>query len=100
MLLCVGLVAAVLCTFLMASREPVYQGKKLSAWLEDVPTTAHGPIPGYYGWRYDAAAENAIKQIGTNAIPFLLQEIHTKDAPWTKLLMRLAAKQSHFKVAF
>src|SRR6266446_6524210 len=100
MLLIVGLVAAVVRTFLVASHEPVYQGEKLSAWLEDVPTTAYGPAHGYDGWRYEAAAENAIKHTGTNAIPFLLQEIHTKDAPWTKLLMRLAVKQSHFNVAF
>jgi HEAT repeat protein len=102
MLLIVGLVAAVLRTFLVASHEPVYEGKKLSAWLEDMQPvifyayTVYPNAGGVAGER----AENAIREIGTNGIPRLLREIHTKELPWKKLLVRLAAKQSHFKVAF
>ena len=86
----------------MASREPVYQGKKLSAWLEDMQPPifyAYTVYPNAGGVAGESA-ENAIREIGTNGIPLLLRAIHTKEFPLKKLLMRLAAKQSHFKVAF
>ncbi len=106
MLLIVGLVAAVLRTFLVASHEPVYEGKKLSAWLEDMqpPTSSVFAFLVYpNGVPISAAGEsaaNAIREIGTNAIPLLLREIHTKEFPLKKLLIRLAAKQPIFQLDF
>lgn len=50
--------------FLQASDEPSYQGKTLREWMRGHPTNY---IP-------------AIQAMGTNAIPFLLQELQTEDS--------------------
>ncbi len=47
-------------------KEPVYQGKPLSSWVDKV-----GQIERYNGAPEDAVA--AIRAIGSNAVPFLLE---------------------------
>ena len=47
-------------------KEPVYQGKSLSSWVDRV-----GQIERYNGAPEDAVA--AIRAIGSNAVPFLLE---------------------------
>src|SRR6266478_2350723 len=64
---------------LLRPREPVYQAKPLSAWLEQ-----------YYGSNLTLItdtnsparleAENAIRQIGTGGLPLLLRLISTRDS--------------------
>jgi hypothetical protein len=51
------------------STEPVYKGKRLSVWLEEgsFPQKTEGAAAA------KAQAEEAVRQIGTNAIPTLLQ---------------------------
>jgi hypothetical protein len=63
-------------------REPVYQGKALRVWLSE----------SYYGrLRQDArgrdAAEGAIRHVGTNAIPTLLNMLRKKDSPLVSMLI-------------
>ncbi|HTL16582.1 MAG TPA: HEAT repeat domain-containing protein [Patescibacteria group bacterium] len=61
-----------------ADRGPVYQGKPLRAWLRD-----------YAGWdttpkewaQAKIAAEEAIRHIGTNAIPTLLKLVQKREPP-------------------
>jgi HEAT repeat protein len=52
------------------SREPSYQGKGINAWLDDYVAYTNTP------WR------TAIHQIGTNAIPYVLQRLAQNDSPW------------------
>jgi HEAT repeat protein len=57
------------------SREPVYNGKKLSEWLQILtpdPEKASNP-------KDREEAEFAIRQIGTNALPVLLKMLHSKE---------------------
>ncbi len=66
--------------------EPVYQGKPLSAWLRD-----------YGGWDTTPAewvkakrrAEDAVRQIGTNAVPTLLEMLGKTQLPRSSKLMEL-----------
>ena len=54
--------------------EPSYGGRRLSMWVEDVT------LPPYE----EPAASNAvhaIRQIGTNALPFLMRQLQTKNSP-------------------
>jgi len=51
-------------------REPVYHGKGLRAWLNEYLTTGDS-----------LRAEAAVRQIGANAIPTLLDMLRTKDSP-------------------
>src|SRR5688572_30987713 len=53
--------------------EPVYEGRKLTSWLErHVPNTSANPPYNSPGWH---KAEEALRRMGTNAIPTLLRMI-------------------------
>ena len=56
-----------------AAQEPVFQGTLLSVWLEKL----HWP----QSEQQYAQASNAIHQIGTNAVPFVLQLVKTTNRP-------------------
>jgi len=79
-------IAAVLCGLVVIGyvvsrdREPSYQGVRLSEWVRQAcewkgtpgdPTNA----------KVRARATEAVQQIGTNAIPWLLEELQAVDAP-------------------
>jgi hypothetical protein len=51
--------------------EPVHQGRRYSAWLDEAPGTQPRNL----------AAQAALQAIGTNAIPFLLEQLTYKDSP-------------------
>jgi len=73
-------------------REPVYEGKTLSQWLE-----GHGSTSAS---RYDYSslewerAEKAVRKIGTNGIPTLLRMISAKDPSAPVLKVREWARKS------
>jgi len=59
------------------SRDSVYQGKTLKAWLGQLLTSdpkAH------------AEAEAALAAVGTNGVPELIRLVRAKDAGWRKLI--------------
>src|SRR3954452_17069213 len=63
--------------------EPVYQGKRLSLWIE-----------GYWHAKHPEEINEAIRQMGTNTLPYLLRIMRTRDDSPLKLkLVELAAKQ-------
>ena len=64
------------------SREPVYQGKPLSFWLEQYSGQISGGafIPNRTKAVREQAA-TAIRHIGTNAIPWLLALAAVEDSP-------------------
>ena len=73
--------------------EPVYQGKRLRVWLQGYqpPKAQHEQA-----WRQ---ADEAVRQIGTNAIPTLLAMLHRSDsAPWKQKILDLAYKQHFIKL--
>jgi len=73
-------------------REAVYQGKTLSSWLE-----------AYYPWGQKqqveeyARADEALRQMGTNALPFLLLMIRASDSPLRRSANTLLRKQRFFE---
>lgn len=81
------------------NREPRYQGRSLSAWIDTEINTqyeANGDSESYEldpKWR---AATNAVYQIGTNAVPWLLKwsnasdsKLHAEVAVWVNSHRRL-----------
>jgi HEAT repeat protein len=91
------LLVAVLCAlawlaFLLAKPdEPVYQGKKLSAWLPDIDYDQPRA-------KREKAGE-AVRSMGTNALPFLLQDLDVaRGSRLREHLIQLARKQSRFKL--
>jgi len=88
-----GLVIAVSAAFFaLRPREPVYQGKRLSKWLEDFNRVGRGQI--------NQAAENAIREIGTNALSFLVTDLCTLNSPYQLTLMRWYNRWSPIKFRF
>jgi HEAT repeat protein len=71
-------------------REPVYQGKPLSGWLEILHREKLAHL--------DDRAMQAIRHIGTNALPVLIERLRAHDTPLKQLIMKWAQKQAfvHF----
>jgi HEAT repeat protein len=90
--------------------EPVYQGKSLSAWLEQYSERyvewppGSGSLHALSAWQNQhrgsspalvpdpnsparLEAANAIRQIGTNGLPLLWRLISARDSPLTKQLL-------------
>jgi hypothetical protein len=82
----------------LREREPVYHGKRLSVWLVQYGT--HHWSEGHWSvgrkGELEAKAENAIRQIGTNAIPTCLRIIATRDSPLLKLVSRFPERWQPF----
>jgi hypothetical protein len=88
------LLTGVFVIYLVQPSEPSYQGRKLSAWLK-----------GYYsyslGWfgQHDKEDE-ALRQMGTNAIPFLMKMSKTEDSKFKQKFTSLVRKQSLIRFQF
>ncbi len=82
-ILCAGVLAATVIALVWPrEREPEYKGKKLSEWIilsyqSRVPPETR-PID---------QARDAVQQIGTNAIPFLLQWIRYEPTAWRRKIL-------------
>ena len=84
-----GLVVFAIGFFALRTREPAYEGIRLSRWLEEFNRVGRG--------RINQEAENAIRQIGTNALPFLVTDLSTLDSPYKLGLMQWYNKWSSIK---
>jgi HEAT repeats len=84
LLLGCGIVAILLFT-LFREREPRYAGDTLSQWVFRLEVTSGNPdrIP---------IAEDAIRHMGTNALPFLIKWIQYEERPWRTRLNALCSK--------
>ena len=81
--------ATLIWVFLSAQSEPVYQGKPLRKWLALYTPSELVLAPD------DPVANEALRHIGTNAIPTLLEMLQEKDSPLKTKWMALLQKQ-HF----
>jgi len=85
-------------------REPVFENRRLTLWLDHhVARSDAIPPYGSPGWK---KADEALRHIGTNAIPTLLRMIRAKDPPpvvlkliefqryrWTRINYQYARKR-------
>lgn len=74
-------------------REPVYQGKCLSVWLEQYGTNHWSSGQNS---ELDKQAGTAIRQIGTNALPMLLERLRARDTRLKQVMMIWMQKLVHF----
>ncbi|MDB6064278.1 MAG: repeat protein [Pedosphaera sp.] len=76
--------------------DPVYKGKRLSVWLEDYvdPNSTSIAVTD------SDETDEAVRRLGTNAIPILLRRLRAKDSTFTSLLGFLSRKLHLFKVNF
>ena len=88
-LLIVALVGGV-AWMVFCPKEPVYKRKRLGAWLEIYGNATKGADT--------MAANEAVGEIGTNAIPTLLRLLRTKDTFLKLKMAELLQKQHLFKI--
>lgn len=69
--------------------EPVYEGRRLSGWLADLDlNSARSPL----------RASQAVRAMGTNALPALLRMLLVEDPLWKKGLIALNARQAYVQL--
>ena len=69
-------VLALAVCFVLYSREPEFEGKKLSHWLRQLEAAQEIESTE---WQTSA---RALRQMGTNTLPFLLGPLQTSDPQW------------------
>ncbi|HWH71361.1 MAG TPA: hypothetical protein VNT26_18445 [Candidatus Sulfotelmatobacter sp.] len=90
-LLACGLLGAI--AFLsLRGRGPSCNGHSLVYWVSRMDST-----PGTYPDMYDAA--HAIREIGTNALPFLLRWIEAEPQPWRSNAVVFLESHGAYRVA-
>ncbi len=55
---------------LKRTREPQFQGRRISLWLED------------YAAQKSGLFSQAMRETGTNALPYVVQQLERNDSPW------------------
>jgi HEAT repeat protein len=73
-------------------REPIYKGRTLTSWLEVYNRTGDR--------QQRDAADRAVQQIGTNAIPTLLRLLRVKDSASKTKVIFLARSQHAIKIQY
>lgn len=89
--LLVALAVVLVCQGLR-EREPVYQGRRLSQWLDEYNHV--GTLD------QTEPISEAIRAIGTNGLPFLLAHVEHVDSPIKEKLLALVGKQHLVKLPF
>lgn len=79
-----SLAALVACVLVLPDREPAWQGRTFGAWLRDFD--ADEP-------EVRASAADAIRQIGTNALPLIIQRLQHPDRRSTSTILALKLSQ-------
>src|SRR5689334_4033116 len=83
--------ALVVVTSALWPREPVYQGKTLSQWLTEADSGTWprpNPVP----------ADEALRQIGSNAFPFITKLLRSHDSALKTRLLALYYRQSVIRI--
>jgi hypothetical protein len=85
---------------LASPREPTYQGKTLSEWI--VPfcqQTAKGldAPAGQRHFQELEPARQAVKEIGTNAIPFLIARLNHRESALRRTVRQILEKQHYVR---
>ena len=83
-----GIVLCGLALLALRPTEPSYQGRPISAWLDDM--TTKGPTDYY----------KAIENIGTNALPYAVRNLGRNDSKWRKKYRELWPKFPKFLKQF
>src|SRR5438045_3026446 len=70
--------------FWPGAKEPEYQGKKLSEWLEQYCGSAGNPQKAL-------EAEEAIRATGSNAVPYLIEWLKSEPPAWRRKLLAMVS---------
>jgi hypothetical protein len=90
----------ILAITLFLDREPRYQGRTLTQWVDDWIRIESRDFPSQDDEEAIGKCKHAIQQIGTNAIPALLKWMQAADSPMRVKLNTVLDKQSLIKFRF
>jgi HEAT repeat protein len=90
-----GGLAWLMIALLWNQREPSYEGRTLSKWLE-----IWGPIRKNLTTQDASDCANAVRHIGSNAVPFLVRMLSTPDSPRKQWLVDFVAKQNIVRINY
>ena len=79
-------------------REPVYQGKRLTDWLDAYKLYG---LAGVETWQVRAEqqkADEAVRHVGTNALPTLLRMLRANDSALKVKCVELARRQHLIRI--
>jgi hypothetical protein len=83
--------ATVVATCTRWRHEPMYQGKTLNQWMSEASV-------GVWPRQSPVAADEAIRQIGTNGFPMIASLLRSHDSALKSRLLRLYYKQSIIRI--
>ena len=93
-LLLAGVIIALLWRASSGPREPVFEERPLTSWLDHhVASSSASPPYGSPGWK---KADEAIRHIGTNGIPTLLGMIRARD--WPPSVLKVMETARRFRI--
>jgi HEAT repeat protein len=80
----------------MRSREPAYQGKTLSTWLRQFEDAKANQFRdrAQFEAQFVGPTQNAVRQMGTNALPTLLTMLQAKDSEIRSIAIHWLDKRS------
>ena len=82
-------------------RDPVYDGRPLSAWLQQYQVNGVINLDRTEQTLHaDTEADEALRKIGTNAVPLLLRWIQAHDSALKLNLVNLVGKQQWVKIHY
>jgi HEAT repeat protein len=84
------LLTGVLAWRFSSDREPMFEGRPLSYWMQGYLQNSSEPL--------QLSARAAMREIGTNAIPTLLRMLQKRDSPVKLKLIAFSEKQHMFKI--
>lgn len=90
-----ALLAGWLVLFWFLHREPRYQGRTMTKWLQINHDVLYGVMSGPGSARLRFQAGGAIHAIGTNGLPVLLNLLRAKDSPF-RIRMRILFSHQHY----
>jgi hypothetical protein len=83
--------------------EPVYQGRRLSEWLDDYNRATVSGLRQSFGvsWSEESPKwqpiAKALRAMGTNTLPFLQAHVEHTRAPWEQKLIVILGRQNLFR---
>ena len=81
-------------------REPVYEGKRLSSWLNTYRLSGLAGVETWQVRTEQQKADEAVRKAGTNALPTLLRMLRAKDSALKVKLVALAQKQHFIRINY
>jgi hypothetical protein len=81
-------------------REPFYQGKRLSDWLAVYKMEGMAGVETWQVRLEQQEADEAVRRIGTNALPTLLRMLRAKDSALKVKCIGLAKRQHFIRIKY